>query len=313
MRIVFMGTPEYVIPTLQSLISSVRADVVGVYSQPDKPTGRGSVSTPPPVARYCIDNGIPLFQPTSLRHPGAHQELSALEPDVIVVAAYGKLLPSEVLQIPRYGCLNIHPSLLPRYRGPSPVVGALLEGDKSTGVTVMMVDEGMDSGPIVAQQATEIGAEETSDTLTGRLFRSGGELLASILSDWVAGDLNPSVQDESLATVTRKITKQDGLADWNLTAEHLARMTRAYSPWPGLYTYRKGKVLKLTKARAISPIVSGPHHPGTVLHTDDNPIAIATGGGLLAVDELQLEGRRPVSAEEFIRGQRDFLGVALPD
>ena len=311
MRIVFMGTPEYVIPPLQSLVSA--ADVVGVYTQPDRPVGRGGVSSPPPVARYCIDNGISLFQPTSLRNPEAHQELSSLKPDVVVVAAYGRLLPSEVLQIPPNGCLNIHPSLLPRYRGPSPVVGALLNGDKSTGVTVMVVDEGMDSGPIVVQQTTEIGLEETVDTLTGRLFRAGGELLASILPDWVAGDLTPVVQDESLATITQKITKQDGIADWNLPAERLARMARAYEPWPGLYTYRKGKILKLTKVRSNPPIGGGPHKPGTVLHTADNPVAIATGGGLLAVDELQLEGRRSVSAEEFIRGQRDFTGAVLPD
>ncbi len=311
MRIVFMGTPEYVIPPLQSLISV--ADVVGVYTQPDRPVGRGGVPTPPPVARYCIDNGVRLFQPASLRNPVAHQELSALEPDVVVVAAYGKLLPSEVLQIPHHGCLNIHPSLLPRYRGPSPVVGALLEGDKITGVTVMVVDEGMDSGPIVVQKTTEIGLEETADTLTARLFRVGGELLVSILPDWVAGDLRPIVQSESLATVTQKITKKDGLANWNLPAQRLAWMCRAYEPWPGLYTYRKGKILKLTKARAVPPITGYPHQPGAVLNTADNPVAIATGEGLLAVDELQLEGRRSVSAEEFLRGQRDFVGAVLPD
>lgn len=313
MRIVFMGTPEYVVPPLKSLTCADDVEVVGAYTQPNRPAGRGGLSTPPPVGQHCIDSGIPLFQPGSLRSTVAHQELAALEPDVIVVAAYGRILPPEVLEIPRHGCLNIHPSLLPRYRGPSPVVSALLEAEETTGVTVMLVDEGMDSGPIVVQQSTEVGPEETAASLTSRLFRAGGDLLASTLPRWFAGDLVPIPQDESLATFTQKITKQDGLADWNLTAVALHQRARAFDPWPGLYTYCKGKILKLTKVHAIGSTGGHHHRPGTVLNAADSRVAVATGDGVLVVDELQLEGRRPVSAEEFVRGHRDFMGTVLPD
>ena len=312
MKLAFMGTPEYVIAPLEKLLDCGYADVAGVYTQPDRPVGRGGAMSPPPVGKYCRERNIPLFQPASLRNVVEHQELAALEPDVVVVAAYGKMLPPEVLSIPRHGCLNIHPSLLPRHRGPSPVVTALLDGDRTTGVTVMVVDEGMDSGPIVAQETTEIGTDETAGSLTERLFRAGGELVVSILPRWVAGDLSPTVQDEALATVTRKITKQDGEADWNLAAIELARYARAFDPWPSLYTYWEGKTLKLSKARFMSTVGDRAERPGTVVQTTDNQVAAVTGDGLLLLQELQLEGRRPMAAEEFVRGQRDFVGAMLP-
>lgn len=313
-RIVFMGTPEYAIDTLSSLLESPSSEIVGVYTQPDRPAGRGGATTPPPVGRYSRELGLPLFQPAGLRDAAVQHHLAGLEPDIVVVAAYGKILPNEVLQIPCNGCLNIHPSLLPRHRGPSPVVTAILDGDQTTGVTVMVVDEGMDSGPIVAQVTTDIGQEETADALTHRLFRYGGDLLCSVLPQWVSGDLNSVGQDESRVTLTRKITKQDGEAYWKLPCDQLVRKARAFDPWPGLFTYWKGKMLKLTKLQPLprSPDDSVGAVAGTVLSIQGGTPSIVTGNGLLALAELQLEGRRPVAADEFVRGQRDFVGSVLP-
>ena len=312
MNIVFMGTPEYVIPSLESLLSLDHAHLVGVYTQPDKPVGRGGNLTTPAVGHYCRVHGLPLFQPASLRNEGIQLELTSLEPDVVVVAAYGRILPPDVLKLPLHGCLNIHPSLLPRHRGPSPVVTALLEGGNTTGVTVMVVDEGMDSGPIVAQEATEIGPDEGAVSLTKRLFRTGGELVASILPSWVAGELSPVAQDESIATVTRKITKQDGEADWSLPAIQLARNARAFEAWPGLYTYLNGKVLKATKVRYAPATRVYPEPQGTVVRSPNGEVSVVTGDGLLVLDEVQLEGRRAMPSEEFLRGQRDLEGAVLP-
>ncbi len=312
MKIVFMGTPEYVIPSLEFLIAAPFAEIVGVYTQPDKPVGRRGTAEPPPVGRYCKEQRLPLFQPPSLRNENVQRELSVLEPEVVVVAAYGKILPTEVLDIPRYGSLNIHPSLLPRHRGPSPVVTALLQGDQTTGVTVMVVDEGMDSGPIVAQITTDVGPKETAAELTARLFEAGGELMCSVLPLWVASELKPVDQDESLATFTRKIAKEDGEADWTLPSERLARKVSAFYPWPSLYTFWQGKVLKATKARPVPASGAEYGAAGTVVLIQDNKAAVVTGDGLLVLDELQLEGRRPMDADEFTRGQRDFVGSVLP-
>lgn len=312
MKIVFMGTPEYVIPSLEFLIAAPFAEIVGVYTQPDRPVGRRGTEEPPPVGRYSREQKLPLFQPASLRKANVQRELAALEPDVMVVAAYGKILPADVLDIPRYGSLNIHPSLLPRHRGPSPVVTALLEGDETTGVTVMVVDQCMDSGPVVAQSTTDIGPQETASELTARLFEAGGELMCSVLPVWVAGELKPVDQDESLATFTRKIAKEDGEADWTLPSERLARKVRAFYPWPSLYTSWQGKVLKATKARVMPASRAEYGQAGTVVLIEDNGAAVVTGDGLLVLDELQLEGRRRMSADEFTRGQRDFVGSVLP-
>ena len=313
MNIVFMGTPEYVIPPLESLLGLDYAHLVGVYTQPDRPVGRGGNLTPPAIGHYCRDRGIPLFQPMSLKNDSVQRELTSLEPDVVVVAAYGRILPTEVLEIPLHGCLNIHPSLLPRHRGPSPVVTALLDGENTTGVTVMMVDEGMDSGPIVAQKTAEIGPDEGVVSLTKRLFRIGGDLVASILPRWLAGELAPVAQDKSLATVTRKITKQDGEADWSLPAIQLARNARAFEAWPGLYTYLNGKVLKATKVRYAPATRVYPEPQGTVVRSPNGEVSVVTGDGLLVLDEVQLEGRRAMPAEEFLRGQKDLEGAVLPN
>ena len=312
MRVVFMGTPEYAVAPLDALLAAPFAEVVAVFTQPDRPAGRGGAPTATPVGRHCADIGLPVHKPASFRTSETIDALARLAPDVVAVAAYGKLLPAEALTIPRRGCLNIHPSLLPRHRGPSPVVTAILEGDTTTGVTVMLMNEEMDSGPVLAQQETEVGPDETAGSLTMRLMLAGGELLRSVLPQWAEGDLAAVEQDGKLATFTRKIAKADGAADWAQSAVYLARQVRAFDPWPGLYTRWKGGVLKVTKAWPSPQPLDSAISVGTVVHTPDGGVAIATGDGLLELGELQMEGKRAVPATEFIRGRRDFVGSALP-
>lgn len=310
MRVVFMGTPDFVIPVLERLLSSEMADVVAIFTQPDKASGRGKANRMSPVKGYALERDLPVLQPASLRTEDTQQALEALAPDVVVVAAYGKLLPPKVLGTPRFGCINIHPSLLPKHRGPSPVVSAILEGDDVTGVTVMVMDEGMDTGPVVAQRQTRVGSEETAGELTYRLFQMGGQLLAEVLSAWVRGEITSTSQDDSQATVTRKIEKDDGEATWGSTAHELERRVRAFDPWPGLYTRWRGKIIKAVEAKAVLQEESF-LDPGTVVSTEDG-IAVVTGRGMLVLRSVQLEGRRPMPIEEFVRGQRDFVGSRLP-
>ncbi len=311
MRAVFMGTPHYGITVVEAILS-LGYRVVGVYAQPDKPSGRGRVAVPPPTKTFALERGIPVFQPTSLRRPEAQGELSALAPDVAVVAAYGKLLPPEVLRIPRFGCVNVHPSLLPRYRGPSPVASAILDGEAGTGTTIMLLGEGMDSGPVLAGRSESIGADDTTESLTSRLFRIGAELLTEVLPLWVRGEVVPQPQDETLATVTKKLQKEDGEAQWELAAEDLERRLRAFTPWPGLFTRWNGKMLKIVSAAAL-PSADGPQ-PGKVIPLTNGAtsVGVVTGRGVLELQSLQLEGKRPVASEEFVRGYRDFMGSKLP-
>ena len=230
LRVVFMGTPAFAVPALGALLE-MGCDIAGVYTQPDRRSGRGRRLSAPPVKQAAIERGLPVFQPASLRRDEeARRQIAALEPDLIVVAAYGLFLPAETLVVPSLGALNIHPSLLPRHRGPSPVATAILEGDTATGVTIMQLDEGMDSGPIVAQRETEIGAEETAEDLTSRLFSMGAELLTETIPKWSATETAPTPQDDSEATITRLLRREDGKIDWTQPAEHISRQVRAYHP-----------------------------------------------------------------------------------
>ena len=315
MRVIYMGTPAAVVPALERLCGMPDIEVVAAVTPPDRERGRGRRSEPPPVKEAAQRLAIPVLQPDSLRSKPAQDQLTELQPDVIVVAAYGKLLPPQVLELPPHGCLNLHPSLLPRHRGPSPVATAILEGDETTGVSLMLLDEGMDTGPLIAQREHTLTGEETSGELTDRLFDVGAELLAETIGPWARGELQAHPQDNALATVTRKLERADGLADWALPAETLARRCRAYSPWPGLYTEWKGKTLKLLEVSllpdSVSPeLVEG--RPGQVLSViPANLPAVATGDGLLGLSRLQLEGRKPVSAREFLAGYPDFIGAYL--
>ncbi len=312
MRLVFMGTPAFVIPVLDALIRAEGVEVVGVYTSPDRPSGRGRSSSVPPIKGHALGLGLPVYQPATLRSARAHAQLADLGPDIILVAAYGKLLPPEVLKTPPHGCLNLHPSLLPRHRGPSPVATAILEGDAVSGVTLMLLDEGMDTGPIIAQREHPLSASDTAETLTPALFQLGVTLLKN-LGPWVSGELAARPQEEAKATITHKLERAHGEARWELSAMALERRRRAYTPWPGLFTHWQGKVLKLLDVVAL-PAEAGPSpEPGQVipLPLKDVVIGVGAGQGILGIKALQLEGRRPVTGEEFRRGYPRFIGSRL--
>ena len=310
MRLVFMGTPAFAVPVLAGLTGLDGFKVAAVYTPPDRPAGRGRRAQSPPVKEFALEHGLPVHQPASLRSAEAQSELAALAPDAIIVAAYGKLLPPPVLELAPLGCLNIHPSLLPQHRGPSPVATAILEGDEVTGVTLMLLDRGMDTGPLIAQTEYQLNGDETADALTETLFGVGGELLNESLPRWQSGELTATPQDDSLATVTRKLERADGLADWALTAAELERQARAFTPWPGLFTKWNGSGLKLVEV-SVLPNRSGAAEIGSVVKTGEPAAAVVTSRGLLGLKTVQLEGRRAVAISDFLRGAPGFIGGRL--
>lgn len=302
-----MGTPRFALPVLSALLDAAH-EVVGVYAQPDRSAGRGKRSASSPVKGFARERGLAVFQPASLRPRREQEELDSLSPDVIVVAAYGLFLPSGTLALPPLGCLNVHPSLLPRHRGPSPVASALLEGDSVTGVTIIRLDQGMDTGPIVAQQETAIGPNENALELTDRLFEMGASLLVEVLPEWAEGRIQARPQDDSKATSTRLLSKEDGEIDWGLGAARIARQVLAYHPWPGSFTRWRSKLLKVIESSAVEATATTSSPPGLVLSLRNGGLGIATGEGVLEVRRLQLEGRKAVGASEFARGYPDFVG-----
>jgi len=308
-RVVFMGTPEFAVPTLERLIDGDAFEVVGVLTQPDRPAGRGRRPTPSPVRRVAEAHGIPVWMPVRLRgNLEIFDTLRELAPDVIVVAAYGLILPPEVLEIPLHGCLNVHASLLPRHRGAAPVAAAILNGDSETGVTIMLMDEQMDHGPILAQRATPIRPDDTQATLTQRLAHLGAELLVEVLPRWVAGEIEARPQEHEKATYAPMLKKEDGRIDWSAPAARIERMTRAYDPWPGAWTTFNGQRFKIVRGKAVDLKTAAV--PGQVIETSQG-LAVATGEGILVLERVQLAGKRAMSVEEFVRGHRDFLGTVL--
>jgi len=310
MRVVFMGTPLFAMPSLAALVEA-SYEVCAVYTQPDRPAGRGRGLVQPPVKEAALGYGLLIRQPSSLKPPQEMEALAGLKPDVIVVAAYGQLLPQQVLDIPRFGCLNVHPSLLPRHRGASPVAGAILAGDEVTGVTIMLLDAGLDTGPLLSQRQVPVLPQDTTGSLTDKLAGEGAQLLVmETLPRWPSGELTPQPQDEEQATYTPQIDKESGRVDWHLPAEDLWRRVRAYQPWPGCYTTWKGRTVRLLEAVPLD----GEGQPGMVVRTNaaDAPVGVNAGHGVLGLVRVQLEGKRAVSAEDFVRGQRDFVGALLP-
>ena len=312
MRLVFMGTPTFAVPVLAGLTGLDGYEVVGVYTPPDRPAGRGRKAQSSPVKDFALENNLTVLQPASFRSAEVQAELAELRPDAIIVAAYGKLLPKPVLDLAPLGCLNVHPSLLPRHRGPSPVATTILNGDQVTGVTIMLLDEGMDTGPLIAQHEYLMKGNETTDQLTTALFELGGKLLEESLPQWQSGELLSEPQDESLASVTRKLVRADGLADWTLSADELETRARAFTPWPGLFTHWNGSGLKLVSVAFVASD-SDEFEPGLVVATDhpDLPAAVATSQGFLGLKTLQLEGKRAVGVKDFLNGAPDFIGSQL--
>ena len=293
-RLIFAGTPDFAVPSLRALIEAGYRPGL-VLTQPDRPAGRGQQLQPPPVKRLALEQGLAVEQPERL--DGIRDSLERLKPEIVVVVAYAHKIPYWLLTLPPMGVLNVHASLLPKYRGASPVAAALLNGDEETGVSIMRLAEGWDTGPVFRQRALDIQPDDDAGTLTDKLAQLGAELLVEVVNLRARGMVTPKPQDESKASYAPKLKKEDGRIDWTKPAERLAREVRAYNPWPGSFTLLDGKLLKVLKARqAASSKRQEP--PGTVLPG----LLVATGDGELALERVQLEGRRPMKADEFVRG-----------
>lgn len=314
MRIAFLGTSEFALPALERLVGS-DYEVVGVYTQPDRPAGRGRREKASMVKETALRYGLSVYQPPRLAEATA--ELAKLRPDMMVAAAYGQILRQPALDLPRYGVLNIHPSLLPRYRGASPVAAAILNADAETGVTIMRMVLALDEGPILSQRKVAIEPQATTGSLTRRLADEGADLLMAALPDYVNGKLTPVSQDDSLASYVSMVRKEDGLIDWRLPASRIWRQVRAFNPWPTAFTHLDGVALQIHEAW---PLEGGSGEaPGTVAPVPADAeapareagFAVQTGEGLLAVIRVQKEGRRALSAKEFARGERGLLGRRL--
>lgn len=306
LRVVFAGTPAFAVPSLLALTRSAH-DVVAVYTQPDRRAGRGRRLRQSEVKLVACEAGIAVRQPVSLRGDGQAEQLARLEPDLMVVAAYGLLLPPEILAIPRLGCVNVHASLLPRWRGAAPVQYAILAGDARTGITLMQMDAGLDTGDELARCETAIGPDETAGELTLRLATLGGELLASNLDPLAAGALQPQPQDHAGVTYAPKISKKAAEIDWHLSAAEISRAVRAYNPWPVAQTGFGGSQLRIWRA---TPVDGNGGVPGEVVATGDECLDIATGAGCLCVTELQPAGKRRMTVSDFLNAH-DPVGVVL--
>lgn len=306
-RTVFMGTPEFALPTLQGLLDA-GVDLRGVFTQPDRPRGRGKKLTPPPVKELAQQHGVPVFQPDRLREPAAVEQVRALAPDLIVVVAYGQILPKAVLDIPRYGCINVHASLLPRYRGAAPINKAIVDGEAVTGVTTMLMDVGLDTGDMLVKRATEIGFEETAGELHDRLALLGRETMEETLQRLCAGSLQPQPQDDAQTCYAPMMKKEDGRIDWTRDARSIHNLVRGLTPWPGAFTFWDGQMLKIGHTL---PENGADGAPGTVLAAGADGVRIACGQGCLLVRELQLPGKKRLAAGDFLRGADLAAGTRL--
>ncbi len=298
--VVFMGSPEFALPSLRGLAAYFA--VVGVVTQPDRPAGRGRELTPPPVKVLALELGIPFIQPARLRDENTTAQLKDWAPDVIVVAAYGQILRPAVLDLPQFGCINVHASLLPRWRGAAPVQAAILHGDRDSGATIMRMDAGVDTGPILSQVKTLIGGDESAGALGGRLADLGAQLLLDTLPGYLEGRINPVPQEDELATYAPLLKKANGELDFSQPAEDLARRVRAFNPWPGAYMIWKGQPLKVHQAHAVK---NSALLPGARTVHDGHP-SVAAASGLLVLDELQPSGKRVMSGGAFLRGAHDW-------
>jgi methionyl-tRNA formyltransferase len=315
LRVVFMGSPEFAVLPLEQLVLN-HYPVVAVYTPPDRPAGRGRALAASAVKQAALAHRLPVVQPAGFKTEAAVAELAGFRPDVVVVAAYGQILPGPVLGLPRYGCLNLHPSLLPRFRGVSPVAAAILSGEELTGVSLMLLDEGTDTGPVLAQVRVPIEDRDTTGSLTMKLSRAAADLLLAELPRWTNGEITPQPQAESRATYSPPVAKADGEIDWRLPATVVWRRIRAFSPWPGSYTSWRGRRLKITGAVPVSGAGRVEIGQVVVLPPAGGELApafgVGTGEGVLGVFSVQAEGKREMSAAEFLRGQRQFIGASLP-
>lgn len=308
MRIIFMGTPDFSVPTLECLIQS-RHEVVAVVTQPDKPKGRGKEIQITPVKACALAHQIPVWQPVRAREASFVAAMRELQPEVMVVIAFGQLLSKELLEVPKYGCINIHASLLPQYRGAAPIQWAVINGDKESGITTMMMAEGMDTGDILEKLVVELDVKETGGSLFDRLSRLGGGLLLSTLDQLEAGTLMPIEQDHEQATYVKKISKEMGEIDWSKPAAEIERLVRGLNPWPSAFTHWNGKLLKIWEADVIPKQADGVC--GQVAEAAGDHLQIITGDGVLDIRSLQLEGKKRMDTAAFLRGYPILKGTIL--
>lgn len=299
LRIIFAGTPEFAATALAALLTTEHR-VVAVYTQPDRPAGRGRKLQPSPVKQLALDHGIEVRQPEKLRDAAAQEALAALQADLMVVVAYGLLLPQAVLDAPRLGCINIHASLLPRWRGAAPIQRAILAGDDESGVTIMQMEAGLDSGPMLHILKTPILLDDTGGSLHDRLAELGARALLESLSGIADGSLRPQVQDDSLATYAKKLDKQESLIEWTLPADAIERQVRAFNPWPVAQCRFEGQVMRIWSARPLQTQAPAAAAPGSVVAAGKAGIDVATGSGLLRITQLQMPGKRVMSAADFL-------------
>lgn len=307
LRIVYAGTPEFAVPALSALFESAH-QVVAVYTQPDRPAGRGRVLTASPVKVCALDQHVPVEQPVNFRDAHAVEQLRGYGPDVMVVAAYGLILPQAVLDIPRYGCINIHGSLLPRWRGAAPIQRAILAGDAQTGVTIMRMEAGLDTGSMLRKQAFPIQAQDTAATVHDRMAALGARLLLDVLDDLPAALAHAQIQPEAGVTYAKKLSKEEAWLDWSQSALQLQRQVRAFNPWPIAETRLHGEQLRVWQADVMDTSHSSP--PGTVLSTSTSGIQVACGIGVLSLTQVQQAGRKAMAVADFIKSH-SLTGVQL--
>jgi methionyl-tRNA formyltransferase len=306
LRIVFMGTPEFACPTLKALIERGE-QVVAVVTQPDRPKGRGQQTLPPPVKLLALEHGIPVLQPVKVRHPDAIEEIRALQPDLIVVVAFGQILPKALLDIPGKGCINVHASLLPRYRGAAPLNWCIINGESESGVTTMLMDVGLDTGDMLLKRSTPIGPDEDTLALHDRLSGIGAQLLVETIDLAAQGKLAPEKQDDALTCYAPMLKKEDGLIDWGKDACTIKNLVRGMIPWPGAFSYLDDKLLKVYRVQSAA----GTGTPGEVLAAGRDGVEVACGEGSVLIYELQLEGKKRLPAAEFLAGCKLEPGTIL--
>lgn len=309
MRVVFMGTPDFAVPTLQSLIDAPDIDIIGVITQPDRPAGRGNQLRPSPIKQLALEHDFPVFQPEKLRGSAAMEQLQAWQPDFHVVAAYGQILRQAVLDLPTYGSINVHASLLPRWRGAAPIQAAILHGDHETGVTIMQMDSGLDTGAMLKKGFVSITTDDTGQSLHDKLAAIGGPLLIETLRGIIAGDVVPEPQDDALSTYAPRIEKEDGRLDWTQSAVEIDRRVRAFFPWPGTFSDWSGQLIKIVTGQPV-PDIHLPSGQVKVNHKG-HPLLIGTGAGCFAPHQLQLAGRKAMDVGDFINGFAEIDGAFL--